>query len=49
MLLVMIWGRPGPDQSVLLAALYRKGLIYLDVPIADDDCIIGKPLLLTTF
>lgn len=25
-----------------LSGLYRKGLIYLDVPIADDDCIIGR-------
>ena len=24
-------------------ALYRKGLLYLEVPIADDDCIIGRP------
>ena len=30
------------NWSALIAALYRKGLIYLDTPIADDDCIIGK-------
>ena len=24
------------------SALYRKGLVYLDCPINDDDCIIGK-------
>ena len=25
-----------------LTALYRKGLVYLDCPINDDDCIIGE-------
>ena len=22
--------------------LYRKGLVYMDVPIADEDCIVGE-------
>ena len=26
------------------SALYRKGLVYLDCPINDDDCIIGKSI-----
>ena len=26
----------------LLTGLYNKGLIYIDVPIADDDYIVGK-------
>lgn len=28
--------------AFFFAGLYRKGLVYLDVPIADDDCIVGK-------
>ncbi|GAB1599980.1 protein FAM91A1-like [Argonauta hians] len=28
----------------VLHGLYRKGLVYLDVPIADDDCIVVPPL-----
>ncbi|XP_064626178.1 protein FAM91A1-like isoform X2 [Lineus longissimus] len=31
------------DSKVILC-LYRRGLVYLDVPIADDDCIIVPPL-----
>ena len=27
---------------IFLAGLYTKGLIYIDVPIADDDYIVGK-------
>ena len=30
-------------------SLYRKGLIYLDVTIDDNDCIIGKILDLFFF
>ncbi|XP_064606810.1 protein FAM91A1-like isoform X2 [Liolophura sinensis] len=28
----------------VLHSLYRKGLVYLDVPVSDDDCIIVPPL-----
>lgn len=31
-------------QTVIFAGLYTKGLIYIDVPIADDDYIVGKKL-----
>ena len=27
--------------ALYILALYRKGLLYLDVPIADEDCIVG--------
>ena len=27
-----------------LTGLYTKGLIYIDVPIADDDYIVGKKI-----
>jgi len=27
---------------VFLTGLYTKGLIFIDVPIADDDYIVGK-------
>jgi len=27
---------------VVVTGLYRKGLVYLDVPIADADYIMGK-------
>lgn len=26
----------------VITGLYRKGLVYVDVPIADDDCIVGE-------
>ena len=29
-------------KPFFLAGLYTKGLIYIDVPIADDDYIVGK-------
>ena len=34
-----------------VTGLYRKGLVYLDVSIKDDDCIIGKysPTYLASF
>ena len=30
---------------VVMTGLYRKGLVYLDVPIADTDYIVGKVML----
>ncbi len=32
----------------IISGLYRKGLVYLDVPINDDDCITGKHYLNAT-
>ncbi|KAK2179555.1 hypothetical protein NP493_483g01023 [Ridgeia piscesae] len=34
----------GHLNSTVLHSLYRKGLVYLDVPVADDDYIIVPPL-----
>ncbi|XP_052776104.1 protein FAM91A1-like [Mya arenaria] len=34
----------GEINYKLLHSLYRRGLIYIDVPIEDDDCIIVPPL-----
>lgn len=34
----------GEIDYVALHGLYRKGYVYVDVPIADDDCIIVPPL-----
>ncbi|KAH3848619.1 protein FAM91A1-like [Dreissena polymorpha] len=34
----------GEINHKLLHSLYRKGLVYIDVPIEDDDCIIVPPL-----
>ena len=28
--------------TYIFSGLYRKGYVYIDVPIADDDCIIGN-------
>lgn len=37
--------QPAADMDYkVLHSLYRKGLVYLDVPIADDDCIVVPPL-----
>jgi len=33
----------GEFRKVLVQSLYRKGLVYLDVPIDDDDQISGTP------
>ena len=33
-------------HCVYIVGLYRKGLVYLDVPISDDDHIVGKVRLL---
>jgi len=30
---------------IIMTGLYRKGLVYLDVPIADTDYIVGKLVL----
>ncbi|KAK7508153.1 hypothetical protein BaRGS_00000392 [Batillaria attramentaria] len=34
----------GEIDRAIIHSLYRKGLVYLDVPIADDDCIVVPPL-----
>ncbi|XP_048759028.2 protein FAM91A1-like [Ostrea edulis] len=34
----------GEIEYKIIQSLYRKGLIYLNVPINDDDCIIVPPL-----
>ncbi|KAK7100158.1 protein FAM91A1-like [Littorina saxatilis] len=34
----------GELDKIVLHTLYRKGLVYMDVPIADEDCIIVPPL-----
>lgn len=34
----------GEQDKAILHSLYRKGLVYMDVPIADDDCIVVPPL-----
>ncbi|XP_041359980.1 protein FAM91A1-like [Gigantopelta aegis] len=34
----------GDMDKTVLYSLYRKGLIYLDVPIGDEECIIVPPL-----
>lgn len=34
----------GEIERALIHSLYRKGLVYLDVPIADEDCIVVPPL-----
>lgn len=31
--------------TYIFSGLYRKGYVYIDVPIADDDCIIGNYVL----
>ncbi|XP_076462522.1 protein FAM91A1-like [Babylonia areolata] len=34
----------GELDKTVLHSLYRKGLVYLDVPIGDEDCIVVPPL-----
>ncbi|KAK3090617.1 hypothetical protein FSP39_013167 [Pinctada imbricata] len=34
----------GENDLKVIHSLYRKGLVYMDVPIADEDCIIVPPL-----
>ncbi|XP_067677224.1 protein FAM91A1-like [Haliotis asinina] len=34
----------GDQDKDIVHSLYRKGLVYLDVPMADEDCIIVPPL-----
>ncbi|XP_071964356.1 protein FAM91A1-like [Antedon mediterranea] len=36
--------KTGELHCYLVQKLYRKGLIYMDVPIQDDDCIVVPPL-----
>ena len=42
--------QPAGDMDLsVVNSLYRKGLIYLDVTIDDNDCIIGKQYPFSSF